>query len=83
MSTRSERATLTAMALDAWATVFEILADRGETWPHTDPTRWGPGLNLAMERARALSAAWGGVGAAEARDIDRLSTLYERTRAVD
>ncbi|WP_304452927.1 hypothetical protein [Nocardiopsis sp. YSL2] len=82
MSTASERKTLTEMALDEWGTVSEILADRGEVWPDTDISRWGPGLMMAMERAKALAAACKVVGVAEAADIGRLADLYEaRTRS--
>jgi hypothetical protein len=82
VSTASERRVLTELALDEWGVVVEILADRGESWPDTDVTRWGPGLAMAMERAKALAAACKVVGVAEAADVGRLADLYEaRTRS--
>ncbi|WP_304455878.1 hypothetical protein [Nocardiopsis sp. YSL2] len=82
MSTANERARMTDLALQEWGVVVGILAERGESWPDTDVTRWGPGVTAAMERTRALCAACSIVGATEAADIGRLADLYEaRTRS--
>lgn len=81
MSTKKERAALTQMALKEWGVVTQMLAERGETWPHNvDVLRWGPGLGKAMERAKALADACAIIGADEACDLGSLCDLYERTR---
>ena len=81
MSTKAERSAMTDLALQAWNDVVTILAERGEVWPNTNCLRWGPGLNGAMERARALTQACALIGVDEARDIARLDELHQRTRA--
>ncbi|MEV2277688.1 hypothetical protein AB0I72_19080 [Nocardiopsis sp. NPDC049922] len=82
MSTAAERDRMTELALTEWETVAELLAARGETWPDTDVTRWGPGLAMAMERVKALADACKVIGAREASDVGRLADLYEaRTRS--
>lgn len=81
MSTKAERADLIEMALKEWGVVVEILAERGEVWPNTDPTRWGPGLTRAMDRAQTLTEVCAIIGAGDARDIGRLADLYDRTHS--
>lgn len=79
MSTKAERAALTKMALTEWGVVLEILTERGEVWPYTNPSQWGPGLTGAMERVKALTEACAVIGADDARDTDHLADLYDRT----
>ncbi|GAA1113718.1 hypothetical protein [Nocardiopsis metallicus] len=78
MSNKTERTDLTNLALKEWGTVVEILAERGEVWPNTDCTRWGPGLTRAMDRSQTLTEACAIIGADDARDLGRLSDLYDR-----
>ena len=79
MSNKTERTAMTDLALKAWDEVVTMLAERGETMLNTDCRNWTPGLNLAMESAKALAQACAIIGAHEASDLRRLQELHERT----
>ncbi|GAA3744591.1 hypothetical protein [Salinactinospora qingdaonensis] len=75
MSSAAERHRLTRLALTTWGEVAEMLAERGEVWPNTDPMTWGVGLQLAMARMQALAEASTLIGGP---DLHQLISLYEQ-----
>ncbi|KWT61844.1 hypothetical protein ADL21_11200 [Streptomyces albus subsp. albus] len=77
MSNQRERDELTARALTAWETVAGLLRERGETWPYTDASTWGPGLQLSYRYFAGLVEGLKVIGGP---DLDGISDLYERRR---
>lgn len=74
MSTQRERDAILALGVQEWHVVEEILAERGETWPDTDTTRWGAGLHAAFREVRTYATCLEVLGVRLA--LDRIEAAH-------
>ncbi|GAA0976025.1 hypothetical protein Q7689_00715 [Nocardiopsis tropica] len=74
MTTRSERAALTQLAVTAWHEIDEILTERGETYETTDLNTWRPGLRNAWAELTGIRRALEAVG--QRLDLSDLRHLH-------